>query len=165
MQINVEINDLESSRRMAELAAEGRNLHPLMLDIGEEMRRVVEGNFAEGGRPEAWKPSPRSRRDGGKPLTDSGRLRRSITVDAVSDRVRVGTNVAYARIHQLGGKTKPHTIRPVHARALFWPGAKHPVKAVSHPGSNIPARPFLILGDADVRRIEQIAADFMGGKA
>ena len=31
--------------------------------------------------------------------------------------------------------TKPHIIRPVHAKALFWPGASHPVAQVNHPGS------------------------------
>lgn len=30
--------------------------------------------------------------------------------------------------------TKTHIIRPSSKKALFWPGAKHPVKKVNHPG-------------------------------
>jgi phage gpG-like protein len=59
------------------------------------------------------------------------------------DSVEVGTNVAYAAIHQFGGKTKPRVIQPKNGKALFWPGAAHPVQSVNHPGSTIPARPFL----------------------
>lgn len=31
--------------------------------------------------------------------------------------------------------TKPHMIFPKTAKALYWPGAAHPVKKVSHPGT------------------------------
>lgn len=31
--------------------------------------------------------------------------------------------------------TKPHVIRPKRKRALAWPGGKHPVKVVHHPGT------------------------------
>lgn len=31
--------------------------------------------------------------------------------------------------------TAPHIIRPRNARALFWPGARHPVLEVHHPGT------------------------------
>lgn len=31
--------------------------------------------------------------------------------------------------------TKAHTIVPKRKRALFWPGARHPVKVVRHPGT------------------------------
>lgn len=37
--------------------------------------------------------------------------------------------------------TRPHDIFPVNAKALFWPGASHPVKVVHHPGSK--ANPFM----------------------
>jgi len=30
--------------------------------------------------------------------------------------------------------SKPHIIKPKNGRALFWPGAKHPVRSVKHPG-------------------------------
>ena len=31
--------------------------------------------------------------------------------------------------------TQPHIIEPVSAKALYWPGADHPVKRVYHPGT------------------------------
>ena len=51
--------------------------------------------------------------------------------------------LVYAAIHELGGRTSPHDIRPRIKKALYWPGARHPVKVVHHPGSLIPARPFI----------------------
>ena len=38
--------------------------------------------------------------------------------------------------------TKAHIILPVIKKALFWKGARHPVKVVHHPGTK--ARPFLL---------------------
>lgn len=81
-----------------------------------------------------------ARRSGTNPLLKkNGALQQSIRVASVSaNSVVVGTDRKYAAFHQLG--TKPYTIKPKVKRALFWPGAKHPVKIVRHPG--LPARPF-----------------------
>ncbi len=161
MNIKIDINDRDVRQRLAQLAAGCANLKPLMSNIGEEIRRMIEKNFAVGGRPDAWKPSARSRREGGMPLSDTGRLRRSFTVDAETNRVRVGTNVKYARIHQFGGTTKAHIIRAKNKKVLFWPGAKHPVIAVLHPGSKIPARPFLTVTDDDQRQISDMICKYI----
>jgi HK97 gp10 family phage protein len=73
----------------------------------------------------------------------TGTLRRSITsqVRGAGGSVSgiVGTNVPYAKFVHEG--TAPHVIVPVSAKALFWPGAAHPVKRVNHPGTR--ANPFL----------------------
>jgi hypothetical protein len=37
--------------------------------------------------------------------------------------------------------TSPHVIKPVNKRALYWPGAAHPVASVNHPGTR--AQPFM----------------------
>lgn len=42
----------------------------------------------------------------GKALSDTGRLRRSITSRPDQDGVTIGTNLIYARIHQFGGTIK-----------------------------------------------------------
>lgn len=39
----------------------------------------------------------------------------------------------YGRFLEEG--TAPHVIRPKNKKALFWPGAAHPVKQVNHPGT------------------------------
>jgi phage gpG-like protein len=54
--------------------------------------------------------------------------------------------LTYGTIHQFGGRTRPHEIRAVKARALFWRGAsgqKVFARSVNHPGSVIPARPYV----------------------
>ena len=105
----------------------------------------------------------------------TGTLRRSINLKVENPTEgeysgAVGTNLVYAKIHELGGQTKPHIIEPRNAKILVWAGigtfGKGETKAtgrltkkgykaqgaagnltfarvVHHPGSKIPARPFL----------------------
>lgn len=47
--------------------------------------------------------------------------------------------VRYGGILEEG--SKPHIIRPKNKKALYWHGAKHPVKSVQHPGT----RPYPIV--------------------
>ena len=56
----------------------------------------------------------------------SGRVQSSV-LGIVRSPLRYAPHVEFG--------TRPHTIRPRRARALFWPGAAHPVKSVSHPGT------------------------------
>ena len=71
----------------------------------------------------------------------TGHLRRGITTNVGNMEVTVHTsNIKYARMVEEG--TRPHTIRAKGKRALYWKGAKHPVKSVRHPGSK--AKPYLI---------------------
>lgn len=44
-----------------------------------------------------------------------------------------GPTVNYAAAVEFG--TKPHVILPKNKKALYWAGAKHPVKRINHPGS------------------------------
>lgn len=62
---------------------------------------------------------------------------------ATNKSVTVENDRPYAAIHQFGGRTKPHVIRPKTKQGLMFPGAPHPLKKVDHPGSRIPARPML----------------------
>lgn len=65
---------------------------------------------------------------------DHGRLAGSFTLDQISPLTwRVSTDVEYAMAVHEG--TPPHTIYPVEKKALYWPGAAHPVKKVNHPGT------------------------------
>lgn len=56
-------------------------------------------------------------------------------------------DVKHARIQELGGQTRPHVIVPKRARFLvfYWPRVSAVVyfRKVNHPGSRIPARPYL----------------------
>jgi hypothetical protein len=51
----------------------------------------------------------------------------------------VGSSLEYADFVERG--TDPHEIRPRLKRALWWPGAAHPVRRVQHPGTR--AQPHL----------------------
>lgn len=74
---------------------------------------------------------------------DTGRLRSSIVTRAeTSGRAvgyEVGTNVNYAAAIEYG--TAEYDIFPTNKKALYWPGARHPVAKVHHPA--MPARPFM----------------------
>ena len=91
----------------------------------------------------------------------SGRLRSSIGYllrpGSKKMTAEVGTIVEYAAIHEYGGVTRAHTILPKNKKALFWPGARHPVKLVQHPGSKMPERPFVEPGVKEsIPKIERL---------
>ena len=71
----------------------------------------------------------------------TGHLRRSIATKMGDLEATIHTsNVKYAVIVEKGSKA--HVIRPKNKKALYWKGAKRPVKLVNHPGSK--AKPYLI---------------------
>jgi phage gpG-like protein len=82
----------------------------------------------------------------------SGRLVRSVNTKFVdtntSSTAIVGTSLKYARIWELTG-SREFTIVPVNKRALYWPGAPHPVASVTHPAQA--PRPFLKPALAEMR--------------
>ena len=87
-------------------------------------------------RPTPWAAVKKQK---GSPLYGTGALRHSPRVTSSSNNsVTVGSDRKYAAAHQFG--SKPYVITPKNAKALFWPGAGHPVKSVNHPG--LPPRPF-----------------------
>jgi len=127
-----------------------------MAAVGEGLKSMAKRAFNTNPalRPTAWP----AKKDGTpSTLQDSTRLRQSVTVTSVSpEHVSIGSDALYARIHQLGGKTKPHDIFPKNGKALAFKSAGYklfgisslggkPVvlKMVRHPGSDIPARPYL----------------------
>lgn len=68
----------------------------------------------------------------------SGKLRESIRVEtrrvgAMSVAGEVYSKLPYAIFMEMG--TSAHVIRAKNKRALFWKGARHPVKEVRHPGT------------------------------
>ena len=72
---------------------------------------------------------------------DTGHLRRGISTDIRGLGATIHTsNIKYAPMVEYG--TKAHIIRAKNKKALYWKGAKHPVKKVNHPGSK--AKPYLI---------------------
>jgi hypothetical protein len=70
----------------------------------------------------------------------TGKLRSSMYHEVNGLTARIGVrNVPYWSTVEFG--SGPHIIRPRTKRALHWPGARHPVAFVNHPGT--PSQPFL----------------------
>jgi len=151
-----------------------RDLTPVMRDFAGYMVGSVQKNFDAQGRPTRWAPLKASTlnswmgarkiwgtKSGGLSakgaaalggrlvLTDTSRLRNSIHFKAFARGVEGFTNVKYAAIQHFGGQTAAHEIRPRIKKALAWPGGAYPVKLVKHPGSKIPARPFLMFQEQE----------------
>ncbi len=80
-------------------------------------------------------------RKGGKTLTDTAQLRKSIEHRATGDEVTVGSltgsNLKYARIHQMGGRA---------GRGL---------------SVDLPARPYLGVSKQDAEDIREMVGDFL----
>ena len=71
----------------------------------------------------------------------TGHLKRSISTKMGDMEATIHTStLKYAPMVEFG--TRPHIIRAKNKKALYWKGASHPVKQVSHPGSK--AKPYLI---------------------
>lgn len=121
----------------------------LLTNIGVTMKGQTIRRFQTGKGPEgnAWEAVKNPRKDSkgrprkgrASPLVDTGRLRNSISFSAGEFDVHVGSNVEYARIHQLGGKA----------------GRGRKV--------TIPARPYLGLSEEDRQEIEALVKDHMEG--
>lgn len=95
----------------------------------------------------------------------TGRLRRSINVAPIAEAGRVGartgTNVSYGRIWELTG-IRARTVEPRMKKALFWPGARHPVRRVEIRAQA--PRPFLsiVLEEMRAQAREQMTAAAKG---
>ncbi|MBF0192275.1 MAG: phage virion morphogenesis protein [Magnetococcales bacterium] len=136
----------ELQEALSKLADRCRNLTPCLKDIGENLVRSTDQRFdafvaPDGTRWEDNAPLTEEKKKGrfgeGKILTDSGRLRRSITYSTAYGGLLVGTDVIYAATHQFGGETPQ--------------------------GKKIPARPFLGLSDRDKDSALEIIAEYLSG--
>lgn len=152
IEIKIDVGDVQ--KKLDHMLSFLSHREPLMREIAAQLHGAVEDNFAQQGRP-AWLGIKRD----GMILQKSGRLVNSIVEYSDNDTAVVGTNVEYAAIHQFGGETRPHVIRPRNKQALAFNGRV--VKKVNHPGSKIPARPFLSLTDEDEEKILNTVSDYL----
>lgn len=152
--------------RLREIASRVSNLSPILKAIGDRMVEQTKRRFEAGGpAPDEspWQPSKSQNPKRIRTLTVSGHLRDSIRCQLIgSNTVAIGTNRVYAAIHQFGGKTAAHIIRPRNKKALKTPYGLF--KKVNHPGSVIPARPFLGLSAANSDEILGIINEYIAGR-
>jgi phage gpG-like protein len=142
----------------------------------------VQRNFVAGGRPQKWEElSPltrfiRAHRRGKQnlnpvPLRDTGRLEGSVVphaaVDAQGGTFGAKTNVSYARkMHEGGVTTASEVVIDTFIRNART-GESRVRSYVMHlkGGKRIPARPFMMVQEADKTVIRQIFMDWLKGAA
>lgn len=167
-EIVIKVDGADAIReRLREVSSRVSNLSPILKAIGDRIveqtkRRFEAGGPAPDGTP--WKkpitPNPKRVRT----LTVSGHLRDSIRYQMMGrNAVAIGTNRVYAAIHQLGGRTAASVIRPRRKKALKTPYGLF--KKVNHPGSVIPARPFLGVSAENSREILDIINDYLAARS
>lgn len=140
----------------------------------------VMRNFTAGGRPQKWEDlSPLTRfirrhrqgKQNANPITlrDTNRLMNSVvphaTVDEQGGAFGAKTNVSYARKMHEGGYTEASTVVIEAFRRMTKTGESRVHSYVMHlkGGKRIPARPFMMIQDADKATIKQIFTDWMKG--
>ena len=182
--IEIKVKDSELEKFLREISKRCEDLLPVMKGVAGLMHEAVEENFEQQGRPTKWRGLSqvtirfRKRRGywPGKILQMRGELAASITEDATKNKAVVGTNKAYAAVHQFGAKKgsfgeftikiREHMRRITHA---FGKPLKKPrsVKVREHtrrvrlPWGDIPARPYLVITDEDIEIIKESIADFI----
>lgn len=134
--IEIKIDNKKVEKALLEIAQKTSNLRPLMKNVAGIMADSTEENFKEEGRPK-WKDLSEKTKTArkktghypGQILQVSGQLALSVTTQYDDTSAIIGSNKAYAAIHQLGGlagKNKKITI---------------------------PARPYLVVTDDDFEDI------------
>lgn len=138
--MKISIQDKGAKKTLKKLSKVDDLSKPLK-QSGIYMERSIGLRFSKA----AWKPlSPATikihpHRAGGKPLNDTGHLKRSVTSQAskrvTKKQLTYGTNLIYAPLHNFGGRGG-------------W-------------GKIIPQREFLFFSEEDDRRILKIFSDFV----
>lgn len=122
--IEIKIDNKEVLTRLQELASRSENLRPLMKNIAGIMATATEDNFKDEGRPDKWidlsETTMKQRQKIGKYLGQilqvSGQLASSVSTAYDDNSAVIGSNLAYAAIHQLGGQTGKNKKTTIPAR-------------------------------------------------
>jgi len=163
-------------------AIDYQQLFPVIRTI---VQSSIEENFMVGGRfgtgrfgggTDRWKESRRAKKQSGQTLQDTGQLAASIRVNVYSGSsknkivIEAGSNKPYAAIHNFGGTinhpggTPYISLGDGFARFISNEKAKSidNVKYTQPHVIKMPARPFLVLQDEDVSRINAKMIEFLG---
>ena len=125
--IEIRIDNQKVNDALLDIARRGENLRPLMKNIAGIMAHSTEENFKEEGRPDKWQELAEStikqrKKTGhypGQILQVSTQLATSISTFYDDDFAVIGSNLAYAAIHQLGGNAGKNKKVEIPARAYL----------------------------------------------
>ena len=159
--IQISHDDARVRSALMGLISLGQNPAPVMRDLAAYGEASTRERFHTETGPDGqpWKKSLRAQISGGKTLTMSGHLGDSITSDAGRDWAAWGTNMLYARIHQLGGVIKPK----VPGGKLRFRLAGGGFRSVSQ--VTMPARPYLGVNQADEAEMLSLIHNRLRGAA
>lgn len=155
--VSIKVVGAEQAALQARAAA-ARALDPAPVwdEIGAMLTVSTRRRFEEERDP-AGTPWPRSIRtliEGGKTLSDTGRLAGSLTHEVIGDGVMVGTDVLYAAVHQFGATITAKTDQGL----MFRIGDQF----VRKQSVTIPQRAFLGVDEEDELQIAGIWEDYLG---
>ena len=110
--VEIRLDNKAVEKALLQVAQKCENMRPLMKNIAGIMADATEQNFEEEGRPDKWqelakrtiKQRTKTKHYPGKILQVEGRLALSVTTQYDNDSAVIGSNLDYARIHQLGGQ-------------------------------------------------------------
>lgn len=203
VEIPIKVDDAEIQTLLRHLAAAAIDMKPALSVIGEIIKSSVDQNFIAHGRyssvgswlggSKKWdalkkstiKARARRGRTAEDILLDHGHLAASITSVIGDESVDVGTNMAYAAIHQFGktinvsahkGSAKHRTTKvggdtlkrqPGYKNLAVFASSKHTAfKAIEFKiGAHtitIPARPFLVVQPEDLAEITNTIVKHIG---
>ena len=126
--ITIQIDNAEMHARLQQLGNAVTNLQPAMRSIGQSLKSNIRLGFTDTKSPDGidWtvlSPTTISKRRQGSdvPLSDTGVLKNSFTVNAGSDYVEVGTNAPQAAMMNFGGTKAqfPHLWGDIPARQFM----------------------------------------------
>jgi len=171
--MQVTIDDAEVQALVKAAAARCRGLKPVLKNFGEYMLLATEERFAREHDPDgrAWAPLSARRlaeKKGPKILTERSRLRKSMAYKVGATFVRIGTNVVYGAVHQLGFAGT--VVVRAHRRKVKSRNVTSGRRKVSsgvgfvkshHRKMNMPARPFLGVSTADTAELIAILRDYV----
>ena len=110
--IEIRIDNKAVEEALLNVASKCEDLRPLMKNIAGIMADAVEENFEQEGRTDKWqelaestiKKRKKTKHWPGKILQVEGQLATSVTTQYDDESAVIGSNLAYAAIHQLGGQ-------------------------------------------------------------
>jgi len=143
--IEIKLDNAEVNAKLIEVARHCEDMLPLMKNIAGIMAHSTEENFKNEGRPDKWQELAEStikhrKKIGhypGQILQVTTQLASSISTMYDNNSAVIGSNLAYAAIHQLGGQA----------------GKNNSVE--------IPARPYLQLVDEDYTEIIDVTEKYL----
>lgn len=148
-------------RALRGIAARVADLRPLMEAIGQTLESSAVQRFETETAPDGsrWKPSQRARESGGKTLTDSARLKQSLTYVASADQVEIGSNVIYAGVHNDGAVIRAKNGGRLRFRLPGGLGFRSVEQVI------LPKRTFLGVSADDEAEILALGEDYLAGEA